>query len=56
MRMFRTQVVCGPEYRFMLGNISEMKWFLAETVGLALDVGCHDYSAMVQTSMVHILT
>jgi hypothetical protein len=40
----------------MLGNISDMKRFLAESVDLALDVGCHDYNAMAQPSMVHILT
>jgi PHYB activation tagged suppressor 1 len=47
-RMFRAQGVRGPEYRFLLGNIGDMKRFLAESAGLVLDVGCHDYSAMVQ--------
>ena len=47
-RMFRAQGVHGPEYRFLLGNIGEMNQLLGESASLVLDVGCHDYSAMVQ--------
>ncbi|CAM0906855.1 unnamed protein product [Alopecurus aequalis] len=47
-KMFRTQGVRGPEYRVLLGNIGEMKRLLTESGGLVLDVGCHDYSTLVQ--------
>ncbi|KAE8814177.1 Secologanin synthase [Hordeum vulgare] len=47
-RAFRTQGVGGPHYRFLVGNILEMKRLIAETAGLALDAGCHDYGALVQ--------
>jgi PHYB activation tagged suppressor 1 len=47
-RMFRAQGVRGPEYRFLLGNMVEMKRLMAEAAGLVLDAGCHDYGAMVQ--------
>ncbi|XP_047062158.1 cytochrome P450 709B2-like [Lolium rigidum] len=47
-RMFRAQGVRGQEYRFLLGNMVEMKRLMAEAAGLVLDAGCHDYGAMVQ--------
>ena len=47
-RAFRAQGVGGPDYRFLVGNIREIKRLLVESVGLVLDVGCHDYGALVQ--------
>ncbi|KAM3393712.1 hypothetical protein ACQJBY_014440 [Aegilops geniculata] len=47
-RAFRAQGVGGPDYRFLVGNIVEMKRLLVESAGLVLDVGCHDYGALVQ--------
>ncbi|XP_044454469.1 cytochrome P450 709B2-like [Triticum aestivum] len=48
IRAFRAQGVGGPDYRFLVGNIREIKRLLVESVGLVLDVGCHDYGALVQ--------
>ena len=47
-RAFRAQGVRGPDYRFLVANIVEMKRLLVESAGLVLDVGCHDYGALVQ--------
>ncbi|KAM3393576.1 hypothetical protein ACQJBY_014349 [Aegilops geniculata] len=45
---FRAQGVRGPDYRFLVGNLREIKRLLVESAGLVLDVGCHDYGALVQ--------
>ena len=45
-RAFRAQGVRGPGYRFR--NIREIKRLLVQSAGLVLDVGCHDYGALVQ--------
>lgn len=47
-KALRAQGVDGPDYRFLIGNIGEIKRLLAESASLVLDVGCHDYTALVQ--------
>ncbi|XP_048555198.1 cytochrome P450 709B1-like [Triticum urartu] len=47
-RQLRAQGVGGPGYRFLAGNLAEIKRLRADTAGAALDVGNHDFVPMVQ--------
>ncbi|KAK1678562.1 hypothetical protein QYE76_039410 [Lolium multiflorum] len=47
-RQLRAQGIGGPGYRFIAGNLAEIKQLRAETAGDALDVGSHDFVPMVQ--------
>ncbi|CAD6222895.1 unnamed protein product [Miscanthus lutarioriparius] len=47
-RRLRAQGVRGPDYRFLTGNLGEMKRLRAEGAAVTLDVGDHDFIPMVQ--------
>jgi hypothetical protein len=47
-RSLRAQGVRGPDYRFLTGNLAEMKRLRADGAAVTLDVGDHDFIPMVQ--------
>lgn len=47
-RRLRAQGMRGPEYKFLVGNLGEIKQHLGEAAGMTLDVGDHDIIPMVQ--------
>uniref|UniRef100_A0A453MB72 Cytochrome P450 n=6 Tax=Triticinae TaxID=1648030 RepID=A0A453MB72_AEGTS len=50
-RQLRAQGVGGPGYRFLAGNLGEIKRLRAAIAGAVLDVGSHDLVPLVQPHM-----
>lgn len=47
-KKLRAQGVSGPGYKFFTGSLGDIKKLRAEAAGAALEVGDHDFVAMVQ--------